>query len=165
MNRKHLTIVLSCASLWCTLPDASAQAITTFTAPTNGTAAMLEPEIIPSPYAGGPVVGISSRDGITYSVPDVLVTRNGVSQRLTREMRLANGTRVFPDGTVILAGGNRVTFRPEQVLGFSGMFEEAPIAEAVIDYNDITAGLVRRANEGASRARPAGGRWYGLPEK
>lgn len=133
---------------------------------------MLEPQVVAPPvvvvppvYAGGLDVGISSRDGITYSVPDVLVTRNGITQRLIRQLRLANGTLVFPDGTVILAGGARVMIKPEQVLTFGGTFDEAPIAEAVVETDAMTAELVRRANSGAYRSRPAAGRWYALPEK
>lgn len=164
MNRKHLAIVASFASLWFTLPDASAQAVSTITTPTNGGTDLFEPEIIPSRDTAGPDVGISSRDGITYSVPDVLVTRNGVTQRLTSQLRLANGTRVLPNGTVILPDGGRVMIKPEQVLSFSGTFENAPIAEAVVDTTDtMTAELIRRANSGA--ARPAAGQWRELPTK
>jgi hypothetical protein len=76
-------------------------------------------------------VGISSRDGITFSGGDVLVTRNGVTEKLTKELGLPNGLRVQPDGTILTADGGKLTLRPTQILTFEGKLINAPIAESV----------------------------------
>jgi hypothetical protein len=58
--------------------------------PTNGAA---------NPAITG-AVGVAASDGITISGLDVLVTRNGLTEKLRHELTLADGTRVQPDGTV-----------------------------------------------------------------
>lgn len=77
----------------------------------------------------GSDVGVSSRDGVTMSGADVLVTRNGVTEKLTKELELPGGLRVLPDGTVVTAEGGKITLRPTQVLTFQGKFLNAPIRE------------------------------------
>ena len=67
-------------------------------------------------------VGIAASDGITISGLDVLVTRNGVTEKLRHELTLADGTRVQPDGAVITPAGAKVMLRPDQVLTFEGRF-------------------------------------------
>lgn len=74
-------------------------------------------------------VGVSSRDGITMSGEDVLVTRNGISEKLTKRMELPNGVRVEPNGTITL-NGEKLSLRPTQVLTFEGRFLNIPIRES-----------------------------------
>jgi hypothetical protein len=72
-------------------------------------------------------VGISSRDGITISGSDTFVTRNGVTEKNSRQMHLSNGALVNPDGTVVMKDGSKITLRENQILGFDGVIHEAPI--------------------------------------
>lgn len=72
----------------------------------------------------GEEVGISSTDGVTVSSGAAMVTRNGVTERLSQELKLANGTRVRPDGTVSFADGKQITLRSSQVLSFDGLVLE-----------------------------------------
>jgi hypothetical protein len=72
-------------------------------------------------------VGISSVDGVCVSSGAALVTRNGVTERLSKEVKLANGARVQPDGTVILLDGTQFTLKVDQVLTFDGMVRAAPV--------------------------------------
>lgn len=72
-------------------------------------------------------VGISARDGITVSGADVLITRNGVTERVTSEVRLPNGVTARADGSLVLANGEKFTLRPDQVLGLDGVLREAPV--------------------------------------
>lgn len=70
--------------------------------------------------ATGPDVGISSRDGISLSGTAVLVTRNGVTETLQKEISLVNGTRVAPNGTVTPQAGGSFALRSTQILSFEG---------------------------------------------
>jgi hypothetical protein len=70
--------------------------------------------------------GVSARDGITVSGADVFITRNGVTSKVTQEIRLSNGALVRPDGTVV-HNGNKITLRADQVLGLDGVLHEAPV--------------------------------------
>jgi len=74
-----------------------------------GGAAAQAPSSIASP-APNPAneVGISSRDGITMSGNDVIVTRNGISEKLTKELELTNGTRVKPTAPFITSDGGKL---------------------------------------------------------
>jgi hypothetical protein len=74
----------------------------------------------------GEEVGISANDGISVSGKEALVTRNGVSERLTKELRLNNGTRVKPDGSVTLPDGTQITLKVDQVLTFDGVVRDVP---------------------------------------
>ena len=74
----------------------------------------------------GEEVGVSSTDGVSVSSGTVLVTRNGATERLSRELKLANGTLVQVDGTVTLANGKQITLLADQVLTFDGVLHDAP---------------------------------------
>jgi len=78
-----------------------------------------------------PVVGISSRDGITVSGADVFIARNGVMEKITKQIRLTAGVVVNPDGTFTTKDGQKVTLRENQILGFDGVLRDAPIHETV----------------------------------
>ena len=84
-----------------------------------------------APASAANDIGISSRDGITLSGRDVLVTRNGVTERLTKEMVLPNGIRVLPNGTFLTSEGAKLTMRPSQVMTFEGKLLNAPVSESV----------------------------------
>lgn len=74
----------------------------------------------------GEEADISAIDGVTVSSGAAVVTRNGVTERLSQELKLTNGTKVTPDGTVTLADGKQVTLRANQVLTFEGLLRETP---------------------------------------
>ena len=83
--------------------------------------------IAPVTSAGSPVkkagegAVVTTTDGITFSGTEAVLTRNGVSQRLTKEMRLRNGAIVEPNGLVTLPNRAPLTIRADQVLGFDGV--------------------------------------------
>lgn len=83
-------------------------------------------------------VGVSSTDGITISGTDVLVTRNGRTEKLTKELELQNGLRIQPNGTIFTRDGSKVTLRPLQILTFEGRFLNVPIKESVAPTNTTT---------------------------
>ncbi len=70
--------------------------------------------------ATGTEVGIADRDGITLAGSAVLVTRNGVSERLIKAIELENGTQVTPEGTLMLKTGEKIPMRVGQLLTFNG---------------------------------------------
>lgn len=72
-------------------------------------------------------VGLSAQDGISMSGLDVLVTRNGVSQKLNREMQLDSGLKVEPDGTMIGTDGSKMLLKPDQILTFNGNLMNSPV--------------------------------------
>lgn len=93
------------------------------------------PSSLPVPVAPQPKpsaeVGVSSRDGLTVSGASVLMTRNGATETLTKELELPNRLRIRPDGTITMPDGGKLTLRPSQVLTFDGQIFEAPVAESV----------------------------------
>lgn len=76
-------------------------------------------------------VGVSSRDGITVSGASALVTRNGVTETLTKELELPNRLRVQPDGTIVTPDGGTMRLRASQVLTFEGKLIDSPVMESV----------------------------------
>jgi len=91
------------------------------------TAQGVAPVVLPG-ATGNNVVGISSRDGITVSGADALITRNGVTERVTKQFQLSSGVLVNPDGT-FTKDGKSLTLRENQILGFDGILREARIHE------------------------------------
>lgn len=73
-------------------------------------------------------VGISSRDGFSVSGGEALITRNGITEKLMKEVALPNGTRVQVDGKIVTKDGAELTLRTDQVLTFDGQLLEAPAA-------------------------------------
>jgi hypothetical protein len=72
-------------------------------------------------------IGLGSRDGITISGTDVLITRNGVTDKVTTDLRMPNGALVRPDGRVTLANGHHIILRPDQLLDLNGKLREVPV--------------------------------------
>lgn len=93
----------------------------------------------PAPQAAAKnEVGIASRDGITVSGTDVLVTRNGRTEKLAKELTLPNGLRVNMDGTLVAKDGSVVTLRSTQLLTFEGRVVDVPIVESVAPAKTVT---------------------------
>jgi hypothetical protein len=75
-------------------------------------------------------VGISSIDGITVSGADTFITRNGVTEKVTKKFQLSkSGVVVNPDGSFTSKDGKSLILRENQVLGFDGVLRDARIRE------------------------------------
>lgn len=85
----------------------------------------LEPTT-PAPARKELEVGSSATDGVSVSGGAALVTRNGSTTKLDKELKLTNGTRVQPDGTITFADGKALVLRGDQVLTFDGTIVVAP---------------------------------------
>lgn len=72
----------------------------------------------------------SARDGFTRYNTDTLLTRNGVTEKVKREVVLRNGLRVSPDGTAILPDGTKTMIRDNQILTLEGAIEDTPISQS-----------------------------------
>lgn len=81
-----------------------------------------------SAVAAGPVTredGISSaRDGVRVTAGETFITRNGRTEKLTEDVRLANGAVVKPNGTVVLSNGNTLSLRSDQFIDLSGVVHD-----------------------------------------
>jgi len=71
-------------------------------------------------------IGLSGKDGITVSGADVLITRNGITDKVTSEMKMPNGAIVKPNGNVVLANGKTIMLRADQLLDLNGVLRESP---------------------------------------
>jgi hypothetical protein len=85
--------------------------------------------VVPAPNKNE--VGVSARDGITVSGGEALITRNGQTEKLTREFVLPNGLRAQADGRILAKDGNAITLRQDQILTFEGKIIAAPLPEAI----------------------------------
>jgi hypothetical protein len=74
-----------------------------------------------------PVVGISSHDGISVSGADTLITRNGVTEKVSKQFQLSGGIVVKPDGSFVGKDGKSLILRENQVLGFDGVLRDARV--------------------------------------
>lgn len=81
-----------------------------------------------SAVAAGPITredGISTaRDGVRVTAGETFITRNGRTEKLTEDVRLANGAVVKPNGTVVLSNGNTLSLRSDQFMDLSGVVHE-----------------------------------------
>jgi hypothetical protein len=85
-----------------------------------------EPAAPVVPPANKDEVGVSSRDGITVSGGEALITRNGRTEKLTKEFALQNGLRVQPDGRLISKDGSSINLKIDQLLTFDGKIVALP---------------------------------------
>jgi hypothetical protein len=70
-------------------------------------------------------IGIAN--GIIMWGNDVIVTRNGVTERLLTKLQLPNGLLVEATGAITTMNGARVTLHPGQLLTFEGRLVNVPI--------------------------------------
>lgn len=66
----------------------------------------------------------SARDGITVSGGETYITRDGRTEKVTEDVRLANGATVKPNGTVILNNGNIISLSSGQLMDLSGVLHD-----------------------------------------
>lgn len=72
-----------------------------------------------------PNLGLYGNDGVTGTNDNAFITRSGVTQQVTSDVRLESGIRVQPNGTITLANGKRINLQPGQLLSFDGVLKEA----------------------------------------
>ena len=70
---------------------------------------------------------VSARDGFTRGGTSVLFTRNGISQKVEKEMVLENGLRVRPDGSATLLNGKKISLGNNQILTPQGALEDVAL--------------------------------------
>jgi hypothetical protein len=87
-----------------------------------------------------PVVGVSSRDGITVSGNDTLITRNGVTEKVSKPFQLSSGVVVNPDGSFTPKNGKSLILRENQILGFDGVVRDARIHDTGPAVTPATSG-------------------------
>ena len=80
----------------------------------------------PALAGDGVEIGIAKHDGVTLSGGEALVTRNGITEKLRKELLLPTGMRVRPNGTVTLADQTDITLRATQLLTFEGKIVDLP---------------------------------------
>lgn len=68
--------------------------------------------------------GASARDGFTLRGTEVVLTRNGVTTKVDRDLILPNGLRVMANGNIIMRDGSSTALRPNQLLTIEGTFED-----------------------------------------
>ena len=93
----------------------------------DGVAPMSSVDSGPVSAATNSSVGLSSRDGIRMAGRAAYLTRRGVTERITTDVRLPNGVTAQADGTVIMSNGNKITLRPDQMLDLSGVLRDLPV--------------------------------------
>jgi len=76
-------------------------------------------------------VGVAKRDGVTVSGEEAFVTRNGATEKLTKELALPSGVVVKPNGMMILPDKTEAPLRASQILTFDGKVSEIPPDPAV----------------------------------
>jgi hypothetical protein len=69
--------------------------------------------------------GATMKDGVTIKEGKVLVTQQGLTNSLTQEMTLTNGTKISPTGAVTMANGSTVTLQEGDMLSLSGRLTTA----------------------------------------
>lgn len=80
----------------------------------------------PAAAGDGVAVGIARRDGVTVSGSEAFVTRNGVTEKLVKELRLPSGVIVRPDGSVVLSNHAETSLQADQLLTFDGHILNIP---------------------------------------
>jgi hypothetical protein len=69
--------------------------------------------------------GASIKDGVTMKEGKVLMTQSGITNPVTQEAALVNGTKIKPDGTVTMADGTSTTLKEGDYLSLSGRLTTA----------------------------------------
>lgn len=145
------TLSLTLTSLLALTLGASAQAaketkIETTTTTTNAPASTTNVEAA----ASGVEIGIARRDGITFSSGEAFVTRNGIMEKLVKELELPGGVKVAPDGNVTMPDGQQFRLRTNQMVTMAGVVQVIPAAPTIL--TPVTPVVPNAAAQGASPA-------------
>lgn len=95
-------------------------------------------------------------DGITLLAGKVMITRNGVTSPLDKEMTLPNGIHVRPDGSMIGMDSAPLALRADQTLGFDGNITPRqtttapPQSAAAAEVGGAKAGGTAAVNQAAA---------------
>src|SRR5262245_39804101 len=69
----------------------------------------------PNKAGDGVQVGVAGKDGVTVSGGEAYVTRNGATEKLSKDLILPSGVIAQPDGTIILKDGTKATLKSSQL--------------------------------------------------
>jgi hypothetical protein len=85
-------------------------------------------DVTRNPAAAGSKVevGIARRDGITVSGGEAYVTRNGVTQKLVKDLKLPSGVTIQPNGAILFASGAHASLQADQLLTLDGRVLDIP---------------------------------------
>jgi hypothetical protein len=94
--------------------------------------------------------GASARDGFTLRGAEVVLTKNGVTTKVDRDLILPNGLRVLANGSVRNRDGSSTALRPNQLLTLEGTFEDVVLTpEGVAPVSSVDTGGAAKAKAGA----------------
>ncbi|EDY19087.1 hypothetical protein CfE428DRAFT_3264 [Chthoniobacter flavus Ellin428] len=85
-------------------------------------------DVTRNPAAAGSKVevGVARRDGITVSGGEAYVTRNGVTKKLVKDLKLPSGVTIQTDGDIVLATGGHASLQADQLLTLDGRITDIP---------------------------------------
>jgi hypothetical protein len=110
------------------------------------------PEEINAANATRTQPGASIRDGFTLRGTETVMTHNGVTTKLERDVLLRNGMRVHANGNITSRDGGTTSLRPNQLLTFDGDIEEVALTpDGVAPLSAIAEGPSPRGTAGAAR--------------
>ncbi len=66
----------------------------------------------------------TARDGISVVNGVAMITRDGLSEKITADVRLANGTIAKSDGSVVFSNGNTISLGPDQFVDLNGVLHD-----------------------------------------
>ena len=69
--------------------------------------------------------GATMKDGVMMKDGKVLLTQQGLTNPLTQDLTLTNGTKVSPTGSVTLASGTTTTLKEGDMMSLSGRITTA----------------------------------------
>ena len=107
----------------------------------------------PARAGDGVQIGLSRHDGVTVSADGAVVTRNGATEKLTKDLLLPSGVTVRPDGIVIMADKTEVPLRTTQILTLEGKIVPLPVDPRVNPGDPRGNGTGSTPSSGS---RPAG---------
>lgn len=64
--------------------------------------------------------GATLKDGVTMKEGKVLMTQQGLTNPITQETSLVNGTKIQPDGTVTMTNGTTVMMKEGDYMSLTG---------------------------------------------
>ena len=104
--------------------------------------------------AGRTLLGGSARDGFTLRGAEVVMTRDGVTSKVDREVVLPNGLRVLANGNITLRDGSSTALRPNQLLTFDGVFQDVLLTpEGIAPLSSVDPGPAPKADAEPSSSR------------
>lgn len=69
--------------------------------------------------------GVAVKDGVTVKEGKLLMTQSGITNAVTQETSLVNGTKIKPDATVTMPDGTSVTLKEGDYMSLTGRLTTA----------------------------------------